>query len=161
VCILSDIDMIPLCKSFFVDTIRDIPDDCFVVYKSAALPQYPQYAICYNAAKGSVYGEIFCIEDPEDITECIKKLAKQFKNAWSTDQQALYFYLHAWEQFNTRCVKLGYGTERRVDRVRWGYDVQKLKDGFYVDCHLLRPYKKYKKQNDILAQYLGIGPLVS
>jgi len=156
VCIISDIDMIPLSKSFYVNTIAEIPDDCFVVYKSSALPQYKQYAMCYNAAKGSVYGEIFGIDNLDDISDLIKFFAKQFNHAWSTDQQALYFYLNNWEDFETRCVKLGYGTKKRVDRVRWGYDIEKLKEGYYVDAHMLRPYKKFKSHNDLLLVHLGL-----
>jgi len=158
-CLISDIDMIPLSKSFFIDTVADIPDDCFVVYRSAVALQYKEYVMCYNAAKGSTFGEVFGIDDIADIPEMIKRLAEQFNHKWQTDQLALYYYLRSWEHFEDRCALLQHPVEKRVDRINWKYDIEKLKSGYYIDSHMLRPYKRYKMHNDRLCGYLGFGPL--
>jgi len=160
VCIITDIDMIPLSRSFYVDSVADISDDAFVVYRSAALPQYKQYAMCYNAAKGSTFGEIFGIQSVEEIPEFIKKFAQEFNHAWSTDQQALYKYLRSWKDFDTRAILLGHGVyvnRTTISRTHWTYDVAKLKMGGYIDAHMLRPYKTYKKYIDLLAKQLGLS----
>lgn len=157
--IMTDIDMIPLSRAFYIDSVADVPDDCFVVYRSAALPQYKQYAMCYNAAKGSTFKELFGVHSIEDIPRVVKKLAKEFNHAWSTDQQALYKYLRSWEHFSSRVVLLGHGVDvgrTTISRTHWSYDVQKLKNGGYIDAHMLRPYSRYKKQIDLLAHQLGL-----
>jgi len=156
VCLISDIDMIPLNKSYFLDTVRDIPDDNFVVYRSDVLLQYNQYPMCYIAAKGSVFCEVFGVETPEDIEDFIKQEAERLNHAWSTDQQSLYFHVNKWEGCQSRCEKLGLGVERRVDRVNWKYDVALLKKGYYIDSHMLRPYSRYKNEVDKLLRDLGI-----
>jgi hypothetical protein len=34
----------------------------------------------------------------------------------------------------------------RIDRADWKYDINLLTQDFYIDCHSLRPYDKYKKE---------------
>jgi len=159
VCLISDMDMLPLSKSFFIDNVVDAPDDSFVVYRSAAILRWNQYPMCYNAAKGKTYKEIFGLTGIDDITNCIKRLAQEFGHVWSTDQMALFQYLKRWPDFKTRCILLGHTVEvpdKTISRAQWHYDVQKLKRGGYIDAHMLRPYSKYKDHIDRLAGYLGL-----
>ena len=58
VCILSDIDMMPLSKKYFQDSISDISGDKIVIYRSDATPE-EMLPICWNAAVGKTWAEIF------------------------------------------------------------------------------------------------------
>ncbi|MEX0939863.1 MAG: hypothetical protein WDZ41_00710 [Candidatus Babeliales bacterium] len=85
-CILADIDLIPLQKKFFIDKVTKISDDRFVIYKSRAYWFYkPRIYMCYNAAKGSTFQDIFGVTSYEEIPEMIKQWA-QLNIGWATDE---------------------------------------------------------------------------
>lgn len=71
VCLLSDIDMIPMSRSYFVDYAHSSPDYAFLVYRDGAWGNAHRYSICYNAAKGKIFSEIFGINSPEDIRKSV------------------------------------------------------------------------------------------
>lgn len=160
-CLLSDIDMIPISKSYFVDPLKSMSNNMFIVYRDKAYPdEMKQYPICYNAAKGSTFKEILGVRSITDIPAIINYWA-HLKLGWCTDEILLYNYLQRWKGFKYRCIKLG-ATDRlclgrRIDRANWNYDRNKLlNEDFYVDCHSLRPYSQYKEEIDKLAMLLDL-----
>jgi len=156
--IISDIDMLPIKKSYFVDCVKNISSDKFVVYRDKAYAltgPYDQYPMCYNAGKGKLFQEIFGVRDISDIPRIIREWAnKGF--GWNTDEKILYASLHAWEKFKTHCVRLGHDVAPRIDRSSWIYKEKKVVEGYYVDSHMVRPYNKYKGEIDLLANLLGL-----
>jgi hypothetical protein len=152
VCLISDIDMIPISQTYYQGSISTIANDKFVVYRDATPTQYK---MCYNVAKGSIFQEIFGIKEKDEIPFLIKQWAER-KMGWATDELLLYEYLHNWKDFNTRCVRLQHSESRRIDRANWRYDASRLKAGYYIDCHSLRPYEKFKTEIDALvSEFLG------
>lgn len=158
VCIISDMDMIPLSKDYFLNSVVSFADDCFITFKDGAFAgqDITEYPMCYNVAKGSTFKEIFEIDSTEHIADIIKQWY-EFGLGWTTDQQILYHALNVWHKQTGRLVKLGHNVDKRVDRGWWGYDQQLLSSGYYVDCHMLRPYEQYKQQLDELIAQLGIS----
>lgn len=141
-CIVSDMDMFPLSKDYFVNSIAHVPDNSFVVYRDAVhRGENPgMYPMCYIAAKGSVFQEVFNVHSLDDIAAITRAWwAKRI--GWHTDQQMLYECLHAWKDFEIRCIRLGHMVGPRVDRGAWHYDINLLKQGHYIDCHGFRPYE--------------------
>lgn len=157
VCIISDIDMIPLSKDYFLKSVAQIDEDCFVTFKDGAFAgqSIAEYPMCYNVAKGSVFKELFNIESIDDIPAIIKDWYA-LGWGWTTDQQILYRTLNAWHKQTGRLVKLGHTVDKRVDRGWWGYDPDLLRSGYYVDCHMLRPYQQYEQQLLNLTRLLDI-----
>jgi hypothetical protein len=51
-------------------------------------------------------------------------------------------------------VKTNRDFNRRIDRENWVYDIDDLKDGYYIDSHILRPYQLYKEEIDKLLKFL-------
>lgn len=153
-CIISDMDMIPLQSNFFLDNLAPVPSDSFVIFNDAGkyVQGYPEYLMCYVAALGKTYGEIFSISSVNEIFECIQKWHK-LNQGWTSDQCILYNAINSWDQ--TRIIKLGYDEPRRVDRAYWRYHQELLRRrNYYVDSHLLRPYSAYKKEIDALLEIL-------
>lgn len=152
-CIISDIDMIPLNKDYFIQSIASVPDSCFVVYRDKAYGT-ALFPMCYNAALGKTFAEIFDIAQPSDI-------AKQIKNwfslgyGWNTDEILLHRYLTTWQHYHQRCIKLGHAVEPRIDRFDWRYQPSDIANGYYIDAHCLRPYSLYKKEIDLVLSYLN------
>ena len=157
VCILSDIDMIPLNKSYFVDSIQDCSEDSFVVYRDKAYHEHEEkYPMCYLAARGSTFQEIFRVGNLREIRRKIQAL-HDFGLGWNTDELMLYHYLHAWKDFNERCIKLGHNVEKRVDRSSWRHDCKLLRSGYYIDAHCPRPYSRFKDDIDKLVTPYNTG----
>ena len=158
VCLISDIDILPLSKEYFLDSVVDVPDENFVVYRDKVnygpYKQGKKFPMCYNAAKGSVFREIFKIDNIEDIPlEVLSWYQGDYcAHKPCTDEAVLIKKLRDWEFYNTRCSKLGHGSMRRIGRRKWGYDPKLAKDKYYIDAHMLRPYEKYKKEIDRLLE---------
>lgn len=157
VCLISDMDMIPLSKDYFTKSVNTVFENCFVVYKDGAFAgeNINEYPMCYNAAKGWVFKEIFGINSVDQIPSIITEWYN-LGLGWTTDQQILFSYFNEWNARTSRGIKLGHTVDRRVDRGGWSYNVELLQKGYYVDCHMLRPYETYKNHLDTLAHHLGI-----
>lgn len=153
-CIISDIDMIPLNKRYFLESISECADNAFIVYRDKGYKNGKRFPMCYNAAKGSTFQEIFSINSLEQIAEKIK--AWHAKNlGWHTDELILTATVNDWAKKTKRCIKLGHTTEKRIDRSSWKYDKTLLKKGIYIDCHMPRPYEKYKHSIDTIITILS------
>jgi len=159
VCIISDIDMLPLNKKYFMDDVAQYPEDSFVVYRDDVYKGIKRIPMCYNAAKGKIFKEIFKVHSVEDIPVIIKEWADIWNQKISTDEEMLAICLEGWDGYETRCIKLvdkvNAGT--RIDRVDWGYEKEILKRGdYYIDSHMLRPYSAYRDEIDELATCIGV-----
>ena len=155
VCLTSDIDMLPLCKNYFVKDIETIDNDNLVIFSSDAYQGVVRYPICYNAAKGKVFNDIMKFEDTFE-EYCIK--LNNMGLGWDTDE--LYFGKMV-DSFENQSIitKLNRGwvygrAKERIDRVYWNYDIVKLKNYGYIDSHSLRPYSQYKNEIDKIINYL-------
>jgi hypothetical protein len=156
VCLTSDIDMLPLSSDYFNKAIEHVPSNCFVTYMNKAYPDgYPAFPICYNAARGKTFKEIFNMP-PSCNHETISLIIKQWHAAglgWQTDERMLYDHLMKWKDAHTRFIPLNDNTgPRRVDRSNWKYDKKLLDTNYYIDAHCLRPYPQHKKQIDQLLR---------
>ena len=151
-CILSDIDMIPLQKEYFTELVKDAPQDAFIVYRPTAYaPSYKRYPMCYVAAQGKTFKEIFNEHDRpfhELINEWIG-----YRWGFCTDELVMHKLLHAWPQFEKKCIKLAHEMhpQQRIDRSDWRYDKKLLKKRWYIDSHMVRPYHQYKQEIDQLV----------
>jgi len=159
VSILSDIDILPLNKAYFIDYPKFCSDDSFVVYRDKVYGRSKRVSMCYNAAKGKTFKEIFKINSLDDIPALIQKWAKEYRQRFSADEFILTKYLYAWSGYEKRCVRLKdkINSKTRIDRSHWVYDPNLLKKGdFYIDSHMVRPYRKHKDKIDKLAKCIGI-----
>lgn len=152
VCIISDIDMLPLSKPYFIEGARHCPDDAFLVYRDCAHGcGYPHYPMCYNAAKGKIFGSIFGISSHEDIIKTITAWA-DYGLGWNTDELLLYYFLTQWEQAGGSVARLGHGVGPRIDRLWWPEDPKTLDITRYIDCHCPRPYEDYADTINQIAE---------
>ncbi len=155
-CIISDIDMLPVSRSFFIDGAAPCPNEAFLVYRALALPdfQYRRYPMCYVAAKGEVFSSVFGVKNREEIGQRIRDWAS-FGFGWDTDETLLYRYLIEWETSGGDVMRLGNAQIGRIDRGNWPWDPDFLDLSRYVDCHCPRPYSYYKGSIDVIARKIG------
>lgn len=156
--IISDIDMLPLNKDYFVNSVKNIPDTKLVVYRDMGYGKDSlRFPMCYNAGKGYLFKDVFNVKSIEDIPATIAKWV-QLGCGWETDEVMLYTHVRKWNKFKANCVFLGHTSmvPQRIDRVDWRYDKTKLKNRYYIDAHMVRPLEKYYKEIKELADDLGL-----
>ena len=152
VCILSDIDMMPLSKRYFQDSISDISQDKIIIYRSDATPE-EMLPICWNAALGSTWGEVFSINNEKDIKSLLEtwypKKYKPYKKNWYIDQIKLREYVSNFELNYKNRVK--YFTDDELSFKRLNRDTLKEDlDDFiknpkiFFDFHMPRNYQENK-----------------
>jgi hypothetical protein len=167
--LISDIDMIPLNSSYYTQTIATLRDDAFVVYRSDALPEYPQFAICYNAALPSTWSELFGgIRNDRDVRARLSQWWSRWYQydgqpggkGWDADQTILYEQATTWKKLggHDRLVLLHDAQTgfNRLDRLlgetllgRLTPQVRRdIRSGRYSDYHMLRPHVKYGQINE-------------
>lgn len=156
VCLLADIDMLPLRRRYFTQSVRHVADDAFVVYRDGAYdPGSGRYPVCYNAGRGSTFREVFDARSVEDLRALMARWAAM-RLGWNTDEMILYQTLHQWPAFAARCVRLGHHVQRRIDRAWWKYSGIGVWFGRYIDAHLPRPYSDHRAVIDALASQAGL-----
>jgi hypothetical protein len=149
-CIISDIDMIPTSIPYFINQFEQFSDEDILVLSSHhwQTKGTNQYPMCYVAGNSKKLSEIFNLNGSWD-----EFYWSTPKEGWSTDQTFLYRCI---ENYGIDKVKFPYRSfnNDRIDRPSWGYDINRLKNGDYVDAHLLRPYSQYKEHIDNLILHL-------
>ena len=95
--IMSDIDMLPMSRSYFIDTVKDIPQDQFVIYRDQVLNGIQEIPMCYCAGSPQAFRNLFKCETMEDIKRELTKVAEGHTfdsqhggQGWIVDQLNLY-----------------------------------------------------------------------
>lgn len=156
--IISDADIVPLKKEYFVDSVVNFPEDKFITYREK-YTENQMYGICYNLANSNVWKEIFNIHSINDvvskIVEFYNKEYDGVKNCsgWYSDQKVLYQYLQQWREKNKRRHIILYDDDMefdRLDKKQKQYITGNLqqvhedvKNKKYVDFHFIRPFTRY------------------
>lgn len=152
--LITDMDIIPISKSYFFNHLKDKNENCFITYTDRYVKQ-KMYAICYNLANSKVWKEIFNIHNLKDIQTFLINNYNQNYNGlkncpgWYSDQKLLYKYLNNYKDlivFNDKelnykrldgkgAVKLKYILDN-IDII-----INNIHD--YSDFHIIRNYHKY------------------
>ena len=136
--LISDIDMIPLSKDYFINFADEVTENQILIYTADAYGynQQKRYPMCYNLAKGKTYHEILKFDTSfQEFVLRLKTL--NIAPLWDTDE--LYFggCVYEFEKENhSRIIKKergfreGYATNR-IDRGYWSnIDYDKIPEGF-------------------------------
>lgn len=166
-CIISDIDMLPLQKNFFLQTVAPYSAQQLVIYRAQAYPEYKyhRYPMCYVAAQGAVFGEIFGVT-PQNFSVVARKLMTLWYDRYwklyygSMDERLLYRYLKRWHRRSGGRVLLDV-PGLRVDRRHWTYDAGAVGQLQYVDAHLPRPYQAHRAEIDRLLSAVGLAKILT
>jgi hypothetical protein len=146
VCLISDIDMLPLNAEYFSAKKHMAEDDKLISFSTDAYPNLLRYPMCYNMAKGKVFEEIMNLN--VSFSQFMDRLSK-YSSSWYTDELYLFESLKTYDQ--KKVVKLERGffkgiASKRVDRSQWKYLRNDVRDGNYIDSHLLRPYDMHREE---------------
>lgn len=155
--ITSDIDMFPLSHSYFINSIKNINTNSLVALNSDMKNYFP---VCYNIATGKKFQEILELEThfKDDVrkiffgssTDTHTIEGNHYVN-WGADEKYSSSKICKYrDAYPEQIIQLprpgGHQSARRIDRSHWEYDIDLLKQEFYVDCHSLRPYSLYRNE---------------
>lgn len=157
--ITTDIDMIPLNKSYYEKSISEFENKKFITFKDQFI-NVKEFQICYNVALSKTWREIFKINNLNDIKNRLIFEFNNIKNyqlhtgkGWIRDQLALFEYLVQWTAKSNDLVILNdkFTNFNRLDRsVNFKLDAEtklKIKKGVFSDYHAKRPFEKFKELN--------------
>lgn len=161
----SDIDMLPMSKKYFVDSLEHIPDDKFVNLNANKIGAF---SCCYNVAKGKTFKEILNLTDSYkeylDNTEWFKfqndhNNGNKYFNHWGVDEgypNKLMSNYHDKTKFvltkrHDRPGGEGVAAYRldRIGKFHWNTDL--VHKDYYIDAHCPRPYTSHKTIIDSLV----------
>jgi hypothetical protein len=166
--LITDMDMLPMSRSYYVDTIKDIPSDKWIYYRDVLMDDWKQIAMCYNIAIPSVWYELFPIKTMIDLNTHIKVRYAKIHNynpttlsGWCTDQEDVYRLIMEWNAKTGRFIYLKDVNTRfcRLDRSPT-LSLATLSLGTlcnYTDYHAMRPYSWYKELNDNIMKLSPIN----
>lgn len=153
VIIISDIDDMPLSKSYFQKNISIYENDKFIVYRKDAVPEN-MISIMWNVAIGNTWSEIFNIQSVDDIKETlIDWYPADYKvrgDNWYFDQIMLKDKVELFKNISSsRVVELsdqltGFNRLNR-SKLKRRFSQFYIDGNDYSDFHMPRPYSKYKK----------------
>lgn len=167
--VLSDMDMIPLQRTFFTEGFAQFKEDQFVSLRGMD-EQEKQIYMCYVGATPQTWSDVFRIKTLENIRECMGQWASHVAadgahggQGWCTDQLILYNVVQGWLQTRRERIGLVPWTAQipRLDRgnpAEWvGLDqslLGKIKSEVYVDFHM--PPLQYCHQHiEMILSYFG------
>lgn len=155
--LITDMDMIPMNRSYYVNSIRDAPSDAFVVYRDACLPT--EISMCYNVAHPSTWTSVF---GSRPTTELLEEWVRPTGydgvhggTGWNTDQLILAKAVEAWTGptviLNDRITAFA-RLDRGMSLDVWERDRFRIRSlilqGHFADYHCLRPYGEFRVWND-------------
>ena len=155
--------MIPLGASYFLDQLVDHEENRYLHLNPYGNPGGPLPA-CYHVAKGKVFQQV--IETPgawEDSCRAVYRTGSDKKIRLPHLGEVEHWFLD--ELFTTRKIRIfpdqsifrflprpPERMSRRIDRSRWSYRIDLLRQGYYFDAHCPRPYRKYRHLIDPLLR---------
>lgn len=154
-CLIADIDMLPISRSYFFEGANPSPTTAFLVYRDRAY-QDAKWPMCYVAAPGYVFRWIFGVSHIAEFAPLLRKWAA-LGLGWNTDEFVMYAYVTEWEKKGGLVFRLGQGVAPRLDRNCWERQMNFLKTGrldvgMFIDCHCPRPYSSYRESIDSVIQ---------
>jgi hypothetical protein len=150
--IISDIDMFPISKKYFTDSIKDI-DDSKYIHLNPCINQYGMIPSCYHVARGDIFREVLGIDCSfEDSLNMVEKNDRSKKENcpeyWFSDEIFATNRINNYKNKNIFefIFRDGGQNGHRIDRGRWKYDVNLFKSDHYWDSHVIRPFKDNKEE---------------
>jgi hypothetical protein len=153
--LITDMDMIPLNRSYYEDPIKNIDPSAFVAYRNVLLPH--EIPICYNIALPNTWKKVFETDTLESWYTEVNYDGNHGGQGWSSDQLKL---IQRYNEYSG--LKYILDDTIRMKRLDRSDILSKNKDEIqknvinrkYSDYHCLRPYSEYKKLNDFIVECL-------
>lgn len=176
--LITDMDMIPMGRSFYINSIKDISDNKFICYRPLNCVGLNEMVICYNIAHKNIWKEIFDIYSINDIKNILIKnytyyVGNNIQNyghhykGWIGDQLYLYKKTQEWNKKTNNLIILNnqiHVIMGNIPYIKESYyrlwqtfpnEIEiMIKNDIMVDFHMPRPYQKNKNIIDAIVRIL-------
>lgn len=157
--IISDIDMFPMSRKYFVDQISTVENNKYV-HINPCIDSYGILPSCYHIAKGNLYKKY--LELPETWEESILSVIKSGfgktingNDLWFADEEYATSKILKNKDDDVVFIKRKNGQNgHRIDRSNWIYDSNKVLNQEYFDSHSIRPFQANKKEIEKLINLI-------
>lgn len=161
--IISDIDMIPMSKYYFIEQLKDIEEEKYVHLVGYHRP----IPSCYHLAKGKLFKKI--LELPEKFEDCLDMITKsnigmtynvpfsnKLEKQWGSDEEYATKKIENYMKENSKQFVMINRAPRtnRLDRANWRYSKEEILNHKFYDCHSIRPYFNFKTEIDKVINIL-------
>jgi hypothetical protein len=187
VCLTTDIDILPLTVNYFINKIKDVDNNNFVLFTSDAYPnQRWRKPLCYLCGKGSTYASIINIDYKESNKKLIEIFNKKIKYWYTlgyycaTDEYVMSVLVNFWypEKVSHISRNANSSARRIEDRTPTRLflnngnkiNMNLLRNNKYIDVclpkpfydkyNILKPILKYLKYNidkEFITQYGAVN----
>jgi hypothetical protein len=169
VCITADIDMLPLSKDYFLNSLSILTnkEDNIILslssdaYNNLDSKSFKRHPICYLAGFGQTFSKVTKITNKEQISDVMLEWWNK-GYGWDTDEMCFSSDLYDLISSNKICLKefnrgwINGMANLRIDRANWTYDLDKLNKNNYIDSHMLRPLSRFQKELNPLFHSISI-----
>ncbi len=156
--IVSDIDMFPISRPFFIDQLEAINEDHYVHLFGSHRP----VPMCYHVAKGHMFKKVLQLDDTFE---------RSVKRAYNGGTKTItHMGFKKWgfdETYSTKLIEIYDEKDlilldnespvvgvTRLDRSEWEADYSLTKMETYIDSHSLRPYHVHREEINSLVSVL-------
>jgi hypothetical protein len=165
--LITDMDIIPMSKKYYIESITNIENNKFVCYRPLSCVGKNEMVMCYNIAHQNVWSEIFNINSLDDIVNTLLSINKKdkyigenanvyYKPFWITDQLYLYEKTQEWNKLSNNLIILDndkINKFTRLDKIYINYYTKDfIKNNNFIDFHMPRPYNSYKQTIDNIVE---------
>jgi hypothetical protein len=159
--IISDMDMLPISKDYYINHAEYIGDAGLISYSSDIIKYRwyrtnPQYPMCYLAGDPKSFSDVLDLNEDNHL-DFLRRL-KRMNLRSGTDQKFFYNQVTIKRFNNIKHLERGWVEEKyasgRLDKVIWPKNDYNAHE--YIDCHLPRPYSNNKSMCDLLFKKLNL-----
>ena len=165
--LITDMDIIPMSKKYYIESITNIENNKFVCYRPLSCVGKNEMVMCYNIAHQNVWSEIFNINSLDDIVNTLLSINKKdkyigenanvyYKPFWITDQLYLYEKTQEWNKLSNNLIILDndkINKFTRLDKIYINYYTKDfIKNNNFIDFNMPRPYNSYKQTIDNIVE---------
>lgn len=157
VCLLSDIDMFPISNRYFIDQVKDIPDDKYVHLN----PNHQFIPVCYHLARGDTFTRVLGLHESWEESmrtlhnanlghDCTKNAPDnpilKDKPNWGAEEEYVTQIIRRYpDQSVFVFVRRRH---ERLDRSLWKWTPLQIRSDLFADAHSIRPYSMHRSEID-------------
>lgn len=149
--LISDIDMLPLNSEYFNQYLNELSMDNIILYSGQPYGDVPYYPMCYVLSYSATIKKYLDIDNMTFKKYC-EKLLSNYGEKWNTDENFMY---DQFKNYKNKLIIKNRDFSTRIDRSNWTYNLDLLKNGHYVDSHMVRPYSINKNKIDDLIKNIN------
>lgn len=148
--LISDIDMLPISKSYFSEGVKELTTENVILYSGQPYTDTPYFPMCYVLSNSNTLRNLLRLKNFDFESFC-NYLLRTYGIKWNCDEHFLYDEL---SRNGKNLIIKKRDFSNRIDRNKWEYEEQKFSENYYVDSHLPRPYSTHKDIIDKLCNII-------